>query len=272
MNLKDFRLDVEALFSRCLYGHGYLHYGYWKHGVPKTASLEELGKAQAEYFNKLIEVIPNDVKSILDVGSGTGSNAFSLINKGYSVDCVCPSQNLNNIASKKLPTTSTIFTGKFEEFTSEKHYDMLLFAESFHYIHADVALEKGINYAKKYILIFDYYRKKDSKNYQRISYNQFSKLLIDSFGDSYEVIRDEDVTQYIAPTFFVLDEISNNDLKPFLNTTVSQFKQENPIYGFLFRMFLNKITRFSNKKSNRYEDFVSNNEYRIVLLSKKDKT
>lgn len=273
MDLKDFRLDVEALFSQSMYGHGYLHYGYWKDvGIPPIASMQKLGEAQANYFNKLVGAIPDDVVTILDVGSGTGSNAAGFVDKGYSVDCVCPSPSLNEIAAKKLPENSTIFECKFEEFSANKTYDALIFAESFHYLYADIALKKGIEYSKKYILIFDYYRKKDSKNYQRISYDQFLNLLKTSFGGSYEIIYDEDVTNHIIPTFFVLDKVSNNYLKPFLITTASRFKKEHPVYSFLLNIFIKKITRFGNKKSNRYETFAANNEYRLTLLSKKDKT
>ncbi len=272
MKLKDFRLDVEALFAQSVYGHGHLHYGYWKdEGTPSVASIEKLGEAQINYFNKLVETIPDDVATILDVGSGTGSNAASLIDKGYSVDCVCPSTSLNKIAAKKLPEESTIFECEFEEFRANKTYDALIFAESFHYLHADIVLEKGIECSKKYILIFDYFRKRDSENYQRISYSQFLKLLNESFSDSYEILYDEDVTNHILPTFLVIDKISNDYFKPFLVTAASRFKKEHPVYNLLFGFFISKITRFANKKNNRYKTFAANNEYRLILLSKKNK-
>lgn len=268
MKLKDFRLDVEALFSQVVYGHGYMHYGYWEEGNPPVASLEGLGQAQSAYFEQIVETIPRDVSSILDVGSGTGSNAAGLTEKGFSVDCVCPSANLNKVAETKLSESSRIFETRFEDFSTDKTYDMLLFSESFHYLYADVALKKALEMSEKYVLILDYYRKKDSVNTQRISYRQFTYLIEETLKGQYEVASDRDITQQIIPTFYVLDELSNQYLKPFLTTAVSRYKKDHPIYGFMFGLFLNKLARFSGKKSHRYEKFMNDNEYRITLLSK----
>ncbi len=269
MNLKDFRLDTEALFSQVMYGDGYLHYGYWENCKPSIISLENLGKAQADYFYKFVKAIPDGVNTILDIGSGTGSNAAGLISKGYIVDCVCPSKNLNIIAANKLPKTTSIFECNFEEFSENRTYDMLLFSESFHYIDANVALKKGLECTNKFILIFDYFKKEDSVGYKRISYGQFNNLVEKSFNEVYEVIYDEDVTQNIIPTFLILDEISNSQLKPFIKTSILKFKKEHPVLGFFSKYFLNKMLHYSNNKSNRYKNFITKNEYRIILLMKK---
>lgn len=268
MKLRDFRLDLEALFSQSLYGHGYLHYGYWENGNPSVATMESLGKAQADYFDKLLDKIPSEVKTILDVGSGTGSNAAGLIKHGYTVDCVCPSPNLNKIAETKLPKSSTIYESRFEDFNNEEKYDALIFAESFHYIHADVALKKALNYCKKYIIIFDYFRKEDSDNSQRISHSQFCNMIQESFSEHYKIIYDEDVTAKIIPTFFVLDALSNAHIKPFIRTAVTRFKQDHPVYNFLFSKFLKKINYFGNKTSISQQRFEEKYEYRMMLLSK----
>jgi SAM-dependent methyltransferase len=271
MKLREFRLDLEALFSQTVYGHGYLHYGYWQNGYPEVASLESLGKAQADYFDKLLENIPENVKTILDVGSGTGSNAAGLLKAGYAVDCVCPSANLNKIAEKKLADSSTIHECKFEDFAGSKTYDALVFAESFHYIHADVALQKSLQCCDQYILIFDYFRLLDNDNTQRISHKQFCHMIDNDFKDHFEIVHDEDVTQNIIPTFFVLDTISNEHLKPFIRTAMARFKKEHPIYNFFFGRFLKKIHYFGHKKSISHERFLAKYEYRIMLLKKKIK-
>ena len=70
MNLKELKLECEALFSQAVFGHGYLHYGYWKSGEVDEKSLASLGVAQQEYFNQIVNTIPKGTQSILDVGSG----------------------------------------------------------------------------------------------------------------------------------------------------------------------------------------------------------
>ena len=72
---KDFKLDIEALVLQVVAGHGFLHYGYWQDGIPSEASLLAMAAAQQAYFDVMRALIPGDVETILDVGSGTGGNA-----------------------------------------------------------------------------------------------------------------------------------------------------------------------------------------------------
>jgi SAM-dependent methyltransferase len=269
MKLKELRLDVEAALSQAVFGDGFLHYGYWPQGNPDVASIESLGKAQREYFEKLIKTIPNDVATILDVGSGTGSNALELINRGYEVDCVCPSPQLNALARSKLPDQSLLHECQFENLTTQKLYDMLLFAESFHYIDARKSLENAANYASKYVIIFDYFRRTDSNHGKRISYDQFLLLLRESFASEFEILHDEDVTQFIIPTFYVIDEISNNSVKPFIKKAASSFKTEHPYYSFILSRLVNRLHRYAKKPSNRHQSFSENNQYRLILLRRR---
>lgn len=268
MKLKDLRLDAEALFSQVVYGHGFLHYGYWPEGKPAEVTLESLGKAQQRYFEKLYDTLPSDVTSILDVGSGTGSNARELLNKGFSVDCVCPSAKLNELARQKLPATTQIHECRFEDFSSTKQYDALIFCESFHYIDNDQALALASRYARKYVLIFDYFRRQDGRDKDRISHRQFRALLADKYSSAFEVVQDDDVTDFITPTFMVLDEINNTYVKPFIGQLTSDFRATHRFYSFIFSRPLNKLRRNAEKPSNRYQKFAEQHEYRLILLKR----
>ncbi|MFN3938733.1 MAG: hypothetical protein ACK4KW_14290 [Gemmobacter sp.] len=46
MSRKTLQLDAEALLSEMIFGHGYLHYGYWPNGSPDDLSAMALGQAQ----------------------------------------------------------------------------------------------------------------------------------------------------------------------------------------------------------------------------------
>lgn len=265
MKLKDLRLDVEALFSRALYGHGFLHYGYWPNGEPDIPSLDQLGKAQLAYFDRFVELIPKDVQTILDVGSGTGSNAKGLLEKGFDVDCVCPSAKLNLLARERLPNSVQISECAFEEFETEKKYDLNLFCESFHYIRAREALEQAAKYAKKYVLIFDYFRRAESKKGDRITYDTFLKLLENS---PFKILHDEDMTEAIKPTFMVLDNLKNKHIKPFTKKVISEYRKEHWFYSFLLRAPLRKLEKSTQKLSNRYQKFPRKHQYRLILMEK----
>jgi hypothetical protein len=140
---------------------------------------------------------------------------------------------------------------------------MLLFSESFHYTDAQESLKKATSFSSKYILIFDYFRKSDSQNGQRISYDQFKHLL--SHTSSFKVLHDEDVTEKIAPTFFVIDEISNLYVKPFVGQVIDGYKKSNPFYSFILSKIVNRMQKYSSKPSARYSSFTENSEYRLIL-------
>ena len=271
MKLKEFRLDVEALFSQAVFGHGFLHYGYWEDGKAENASLEALGKAQRDYFEKFHALLPEGVSTALDVGSGTGSNAAELTARGVGVDCVCPSASLNRLAENKLPLSSSVVESRFEDFRGGKTYDVVLFIESFHYLDAEKALRNGMAHSDRYLLIFDYFRKKDGGKKDRLGYRRFRRLLSGPFSDSLRTLHDEDVTPQILPTFDVLDTISNLHLKPFVKTSVGRFAKSNPVKAFLLGFLVKKLLRFAEKKSDRHQRFAQENEYRLILLEKTGK-
>ena len=50
MKLKSVELDLTALMSEVMFGHGYAHYGYFPDGVPEVLSASALGAAQHAYF------------------------------------------------------------------------------------------------------------------------------------------------------------------------------------------------------------------------------
>ncbi len=267
--MKALRLDVEALFSQVVYGHGYLHYGYWPTAQADEVSLHRLGIAQRAYFDRLADAIPAGTKSILDVGSGTGSNALGLSGKGYAVDCVCPSPKLNAMARQKLPCASRIFESKFEELDVRECYDLVLFCESFHYLDARLALQKAGRYALKHALIFDYFPRQDSADAKRVSRAQFNALLQEELSHAFGVQWDLDMTAFITPTFEVLDGIKNQFVQPFSVRLIDELKQEHPVLARLLAFPLRKALAKLGKRSIRHQTFPAQNEYRLLLLARK---
>ncbi len=269
MKIKELQLDFEALFTQVAFGHGYLHYGYWPDGKPEVASLMALGQAQQAYFDKMLAHFPAGVKTVLDVGSGTGSNARALADLGYTMECVCPSARLNAIANEKLKGEVPIHETLFEDFSSDKTFDMLIFPESFHYIRLRTALEQALKYTDRYILIFDYFRHEDSEGEDapRGSYRQFLDV-VGGFGDRLKILHDEDVTDRIIPTFHVLDEIKNTAVRPFAAKVKQGLEQDHRFYNFLFDRILGKAYKRSQRTSNRFETFPQQYEYRIILMEK----
>ena len=75
---------VLKLYSKTIQS-SYLHYGFWDD--PNSIKIEsinheEIKNAQGRYIEHLASFIPQDVKTILDVGAGIGGNSSYLISKG----------------------------------------------------------------------------------------------------------------------------------------------------------------------------------------------
>jgi SAM-dependent methyltransferase len=268
MITKDFRLDLEALFSQIIDGQGFLHYGYWPDGTADEISLRRLSGAQQAYFDQLAGAIPEGTRTILDVGSGTGSNAARLLQLNYSVDCVCPSPRLNEVARRKLPQGTRIFESKFEELATENRYDLLLFSESFHYLDALKSLPGIAARTRKHVLIFDYFSRTDSATARRLSHRQFVRLLSDVVPGAFRTVSDRDVTKFIIPTFKVLDTIKNDHVRPFIARSIAEFRTEHRVWSFLLSYPLRRALARYTRTSRRYATFPEEFEYRLIVLAR----
>ena len=73
-HIKTYHNDIALKLAHKMFGLEHLHYGYFEKGSPVT--LEGLNKAQHTYVEKLIEMIPKEVK-IKSKDSGAKSLIFS---------------------------------------------------------------------------------------------------------------------------------------------------------------------------------------------------
>ena len=266
MKLKDFQLEAEALFSEAVFGHGFLHYGYWPEGRPGVPSLMALGQAQQVYFDHLAAHIPEDVTTILDVGSGTGANAKVLIARGFSLECLCPSEQLNRMAARKMPDV-TIHTSPFEKFENDRRFDLCLFAESFHYIELRPALRQAARYAQRYVLIFDYFRRQSNGEDDTRGTHQDFLEAVREMGD-FQVETDIDETELILPTFWVLDHVKNTHVAPFVQRMRKDLRASRRLTSFVLERVLRKVLNKAEARADRHDRFAHNREYRLILLKK----
>lgn len=272
MKLKDARLDFEALMSEVIFGHGFLHYGYWPDGAPEVPSAEALGRAQQAYFDRLLAAIPAETETILDVGSGTGSNARALTEAGFKLECLCPSEQLNEMARRKLPDTVKVHTVRFEDFESDKRFDMCLFAESFHYIELEPALRQTARYARNGVVIFDYFRlpgKGTLAEGEEGTRGTHAEFLAEVARQGvFRVVEDADMTDAIIPTFQVLDHLKNVHVAPFVARIRKDYRKANPVRGFLAELLLGKALNRFQKPGRRAQSFAGKFEYRLIRLER----
>lgn len=268
MDLKSLELDAAGLLSQVLYGHGFAHYGYFPDGPPETLSAAAFGAAQEAYFEHLLNAVPDGTRTILDVGSGTGANARAFVARGFDVSCVSPSVKMNEMARQKLPPGTEVTDAKFEDYEGGAR-DCCVFAESFHYIALEPALEQLARVARESVVIFDYFRREGFayKSGTRGTHAAFLEAV--AAQGVFEVVSDVDETEAIAPSFQIHDHIKNAHIAPFVGRLRQAYTAENPVKGWLAERVLGKALDKFERRASRSESFPREHEYRLIVMKRK---
>lgn len=121
-------------------------------------------KVRPNYPKQLIEDVINlaNLKNssyILDIGTGTGQGTIPFAEKGYSIHCLEPGQNLIAIAKQNMISYKkvTFDTVTFEEWELQKQcFDLVISAQAFHWVDRKIGFPKAAQALKEngYIALF----------------------------------------------------------------------------------------------------------------------
>ena len=188
-----------------LTGSPYLHYGYWEPLPTSVAerSLFKLQVAQEAYSKKLLNFIPPETKSVLDVGCGIGGNAVFLLKQGLKVDGLAPDSFQKKKFLEATEGKAIFHDMKFEDFTATQAYDLVLLSESSQYMSsADIA--RGAAKILKpggYLLLADMLRSDGNYKEGIFSNCHVVEDLNQSLSQSgFILIKQEDISPQVAPT------------------------------------------------------------------------
>ncbi|MCP4327156.1 MAG: class I SAM-dependent methyltransferase [Alphaproteobacteria bacterium] len=225
-------LDVYARISEFVVGHSYLHWGYWENpDQPGALTLVNLAVAQRAFLDKLVTLIPPGVKSIIDIGSGTGELAAHLQAAGYDVTCVCPSIEQNRLARTKLAAGTVIHESTFEDLAPDRAYDLAIFCESFQYVALPQAIEKLAGCAR-HVLIADYFKiSADSRQGGGFSWQAFESARA-QYG--YDVVSHVDITRNVKPNLLYKRRLYLDLLLPLTDAFSERLRQRHPLISRLF--------------------------------------
>ncbi len=265
-------LDAGLLIGKFFLNTEELHYGYWPDD--KTATAQNFAGAQARHSQLIIDHIPDGVKRILDVGSGSGSLAQKLINLGYKVDCVVPSEFLAEKIEDKLGKNSIVHVCKFEDMEVSQSYDLVLFSESFQYVQMAQSIDKIVSMFPKngHLLICDVFH----KNVTGVSpmrgghrwdlfENQISK-------SSLKQITNLDITAETAPTYDFLNQLLNEVVIPISDISGDYLNSNYPklskLLKWKYRKKLDKIEQVWYSGELTGENFIKFKSYRLLIYKK----
>ncbi len=269
---KQSTLDLEfmALLSEVMFGHGFAHYGYFEGGKAPDLTGQSLSNAQQAYFDKLAGAIPDGVKTIFEIGSGTGANALALIDRGYDMTLLSPSVQMNQMAREKLPAGTEVIDATLEEFERDVMFDICLYAESFHYIDMTSALAKTERHAREGFVLFDYFRREAHRETDRTHSTHAEFLAALEAQGAFEVVSDEDVTAEIAPTFEIMNYVQTEKLAPFLERFRGELAREKPWRAWVLEKFAGKKLNRLAKPSKRPGFFEEQNEYHLMVMKRRN--
>lgn len=271
---REIGLEVGHILGKGLLKLEHLHYGLWTNGL--EPHLLNLHTAQEEYCKFIISHIPEGVRTILDVGCGAGAFSKQLIDLGYKVDCVCPTDYQNKLLEKRLSNSSEIFKCKFEDIKTSKTYDMVMFCESFQYIDLDRVIDIAAGLLKKdgFLLICDFFKRPDCENGQIKGGHKFDKFMSILGQSPFRVIEDIDITAQTAPNLDILDKATKEVIMPVFNAGERFLQSRHPIILKLIRWkFRKKIEKtekkyFSGKRTGK--DFAQSKTYRFFVCKKEN--
>ncbi|MCX5883781.1 MAG: class I SAM-dependent methyltransferase [Deltaproteobacteria bacterium] len=141
------KLPEPFCFYRLVLNSDHLHFGLWPDAAPDF----DLEKAQERMFDLLLSFFPDPPADVLDVGCGLGLSASLLAKKGYRVTAIAPSSELIAYARQAYADSGVDF--QIAGFLDDSNtgfalstYDMILFQESFQYLHP---LDTAVRRARK---------------------------------------------------------------------------------------------------------------------------
>jgi SAM-dependent methyltransferase len=259
---KEIGLEAGYRLAKFLYGSEHLHYGLFEADIPAT--IGNLKAAQERYLQRLFELIPAGVRTILDVGCGSGKTAELLIERGYAVDCVSPGTTLTQIAKARLGGRAVIYHDKYETAAIDKRYDLVLFSESFQYIPVDSAITKSISLLNPggHILICDFFSRAERGRSPIGGGHSFEVWCERYRSYPLDVIVEKDITAETAPVFDIMQAFNTEVAGPLWisgNRAASiRWPFATAVISRLFRKPLAKLERrrlSSAKSSAAFRDF-----------------
>jgi SAM-dependent methyltransferase len=270
VDTKEIGLDIGLIIFKFFLKTEYMHYGYWVNGL--EVDITNMGQAQKQYTDMLMGSIPAGVKTILDVGCGSGKVAEDLLEKGYQVDCVSPASRLTSRAVERLKGKSDVVEKKFEDFHKDKRYDLILFSESFQYIQLDRVFDKAIQHLNPggHLLLCDFFQT-DAPGKSPLGGGHPLKAFYDTLQQQpFTVVDDTDITRDIAPTMTLINRLTMEVIHPVWQMLFELLTIKYPrITRFLKWKYKAKIEKNENKhfKGERNADnFIKYKSYRRILL------
>lgn len=242
-----------------------LHYGLWQ--PEDELSFRNLKLAQKRYEHFLIDHMPEDVVSILDVGCGTGAMLSRLKQRNFDAEGLTPDLHQKQILVRKADTRCH-FT-RFEDFQPSRTYDCILMSESSQYIPLErlFLVARSALPPKGYLMVCDYFIRDHASGIMAKSGHNLNKFMQQAHRLAFEVIHEEDITDRITKTLELAQDIANKVILT-ADIATEKIRTRHPLAAKLvLRLFKNKIRSMEQEMTLiDAGQFKANKQYQFILL------
>jgi SAM-dependent methyltransferase len=274
--------ELGLVLGQQLLGVEDLHYGLWdKDLAPTLANLPVAQRRYTEFLLERLSRVVSPPKRVLDVGCGTGRLLAELCRLGYAADGVSPAPALTRLVHQRLEGISgaRIFECRLEDFPCDEragHYDALIFSESFQYIGVPTTLEiaERILAPGGYLVICDFFKTMRHGDGGSGDGTFGGGHPIDAFyktmrGSHLSIVSDEELTDRIAPTLAVADEMLMRRLLPACKTIAAYLEARRPWLFRVLRFLWGRKTESARRKyfsgHRTPETFSRYKTYRLIV-------
>ena len=242
-----------------------LHYGMWLENDELT--IDKLKEAQIRYENFLINKLPDEVKSVLDVGCGTGILAKNLLEKGFAVEGLSPDDNQQKNFTENIK--APFYHMRFERFEENDKFDCLIMSESSQYIKKKKLFFNAKNALKKdgYLMVCDYFvleKRDDDFSKSGHKYSRFMKMAKEG---GFELLEEIDVTDSVLNTLAIGKEFVDKALLS-LDIFTQKIRNRHPRLSRFMKWIFRKKTAKLMKQMIllNTKAFKENKTYRFLLF------
>ena len=253
-------VDLELLLLTEAVGLRSLHYGFWDEPpADDDLSFDALKEAQARFTERLLAMIPRDVRSVLDVGSGVGDNSAEMLRRGLEVTALSPDRNHGKFYDRLREDGLVFHNQRFEDFEIRRPYDLVLMSESQNYFDQTLGLTTAGRAltSRGRLLVAGMFRRADTKEFKAVRCIE-RPYVEEAARHGFHLVRSVDVTENVIATI----RIAERYLKPVMRVAQTYFETGSFLKRWVASMLIAKRAMSPKKLFDYYTQWISPDHYR----------